>query len=212
MADLGLALIIAGVYSFKAWLNAKTEQRKLEIEDQAKKSWLDAHKVSVENDSAKLEILAKAMARQPILLEVEASVDGARQQIIKAVSEERGGSISGVPIDADFGSEIVSQKRQPSQEIRLAGTYRVSRVDTTAPDGFKVTLTDIQSGQEVTAAMTDVLLSEDQREIIQTAEWHKQPVFVEMTARKLRNRVVDAIIQNVRKHVLTGTQSHQISD
>lgn len=196
---LGLAVVIGGVVAFKAWLQTKTEQRKSELDDSQKKEWLTLQLASIEQDTKRLGILSDAMSRQPILLEVEASADAARQGIIRAIGEERGGTISGVEIGSEFASEIVTQKRQQGQDIRLAGTYRVAKVDTTSPDGFRVTLTDVKSGAEVTAAMLDVMVSEEHRQLIQTAEWTKSPVFVEMTARRLRNRMVDAVVRNVRE-------------
>jgi hypothetical protein len=206
---LGLALIYASVQVLKHWIDAKAEQRKQELSDEERKQWLEHHQITIAHDTKRFELLLDAMKRQPLLSEVEASADAARQQMLKAISDERGGSISGVDIDADFANEIVSQRRQQGEDIRLSGVYRVSKVDTTSPEGFRVTLSDIKTGQDVTAAMLDVLLSEEQRKVIQDAEWHKRPVFVEMKARKLRNRVVDAVVLNAREAALAETNGRR---
>lgn len=196
---LGLAVIYGGVHVLKHWLNTKAEQRKQELDDADKQRWLEHHQLMIQEDSRRFDILASAMNRQPLLSEVEASADTARQGLVKAIADEQGGNISGVNIDAQFASEIVSTRRQQGEDIRLSGVYRVARVDTTSPDGFRVTLSDIASQEEVTAHMMDVLISEDQRRVIQDAEWHKRPVFVEMKARRLRKRVVDAVVLNARE-------------
>jgi hypothetical protein len=209
---LGLAVIIGGVVAFKAWLNARAQARKQEIEDAGKRSWIELQQASIQQDTERLKILAEAMTRQPMLQEVEASAEEARQEMVKAIGEERGGSFSGITINSEFAGEIVSQKRQQGQEARLAGVYRVARVDTTSPDGFRVTLSDLKSGVEVTAVLLDVLVSEEHRELIKNAEWNKRPVFVEMTARRLRNRVIDAKILNVRESATQDVSAAQMSD
>lgn len=194
---LGIALIVASTVVLKSWLNTRTNIRLREIDDAEKRAWLENQKYSLEQDTKRLEVLAKALSREPILQEVEAAADGARHQLVKAISEEQGGVISGVNLNPEAGFEIVSSRRQQAQDIRLDGVYRVTKVDTTVPDGFRVTLSDIATGQEVTASMLDVLISEEQRQIVKDAEWNKTIIHVEMTGRRLRNRVVDAVIQRV---------------
>jgi hypothetical protein len=196
---LGLALIIAGVVSFRAWLNQKTEQRKIESDDEDTKLWLENYQAQLEHDTRRFDALVAAMHRQPVLGEVDAAVDVARTKIVKAVGEEHGGKVLGVHLAPEFASEITTQKRQQSTEIRLVGVYRVAKVDTTVPDGFRVTLTDEKTGDEISASLIDALISAEHRDIIQKAEWKKQPIFVEMHARRLRHRIVDAVIVSVHE-------------
>src|SRR5262249_53139492 len=83
-------------------------------------------------------------------------------------------------------------------QVRLTGLYRVGKVDTTAPDGFRVTLIDVKTGEEISASLIDAIISAEHRDAIQAAEWNKQPVLVELTARKLRKRIVDAVVIDAR--------------
>jgi hypothetical protein len=195
---VAIALIVAGAVAWKAWLRAKTEQRKTESDDIQKREWLQMYQSQLQHDTGRIELLARAIERHPIIGEVEASAESARTEIVKAVGDERGGSVLGVHMSPEIAAEIVTTKRQQSTEVRLAGVYRVGKVDTTASDGFRVTLVDEKTGEELSASLIDAIISAEHRDAIQQAEWRKQPVFVELTARRLRKRLVDAIIVDAK--------------
>ncbi|TAW32071.1 hypothetical protein ELH93_22300 [Rhizobium leguminosarum] len=191
---LGLALIFASVYAFKSWLNYRTETREKEIDAEDKKEALAVARVAIEANSENTRILAAAIAARPILQDVEALVEPAREKLIQAVGHEGGGTLNGTVVSSSLAAELGSQKRQQSQEVLIKGNFRVVRVDTTSPEGFRVTLAGGPADQEITAALTEYLASTDHREAIRRAEWDKKPVYVEMTARKLRDRIIDATV------------------
>jgi hypothetical protein len=193
---LGTALIVGGTVAFRAWLSHKTEQRKTELAGQEKEKWLEVQKATLEQGTENMKILARAVSRQPLLGEIEAAAEPARAQMVKSVGEEGGGTLFATKLETDLASEITAQRRQQSEQVRLAGNYRVVRVDTTSPDGFRVTLSDEANDREITATMQDALISGAHKDAIRDAEWGKRPVYVEMTAKQLRNKVVDAVVVN----------------
>jgi len=194
IAVLGVALLVAGTVAFKAWLTSRTEQRKAELEKDEKRAWLETQKEQLAHDTERYRMLVSAIARQPLLADVDAVTEPARDQLIRAVGEERGGTVQGVRLAPDFVSEIGSRKRQYGTQTAFSGVYRVARVDTTVPDGFRVTLTDIESGDEINASLQDALISEEYRAVIREAEWDKRPIRVRLQARLLRNKFVDAVV------------------
>lgn len=191
---LGVALIIGGALAWKAWLNHKAEIRKAELASVEKHDLIGFQTAMIASGTENMRLLADAMQRQPLLGDVEAAAEPARQQLLKSIADEGGGRAYETELTAGQAREIASQKRQQSESIRLAGNYRVQKVDTSAPDGFRVTLRDDSTGQELSASMQDALISEQHKKAIQEAEWRKQPVYVELSAKKLRNRIVDAIV------------------
>jgi hypothetical protein len=42
----------------------------------------------------------------------------------------------GIELAPEVASELVAQKRQQGTDIRIAGNYRVTKVDTTVPEGL----------------------------------------------------------------------------
>lgn len=191
---LGVAVIIGGVTAFRAWLGHKAEQRKAELNTDEQRAVLNFQTALVDSTATNMRILAAAMQKQPLLDDVEGVTEPARTQLIKSLGEEGGGRAFGVNLDAREAQEIASQKRQQSETVRLAGNYRVIKVDTSVADGFRVTLGDDTNDREIVASMQDALISEEHKTAIREAEWKKRPVYVELTARKLRHRIVDAVV------------------
>jgi hypothetical protein len=64
---LGVALIIGGVVAWKAWLKAKTEQRKTELTDNLQKQMLDNYQAQIGYDTTRYGMLVKAIERLPVL-------------------------------------------------------------------------------------------------------------------------------------------------
>lgn len=143
-----------------------------------------------------MKILANAIARQPILSDVDALTEQARNQIVRSVGDEGGGTIHGTEVSRELASEITAQRRRQGEDVHLAGMFTVKKNDTTYTDGFRVTLIDVSSGEEITAFLQDVMISEQHRKVIQEAEWKRTPFYAEIAARKIGTRLVDALIVN----------------
>lgn len=194
---LGLALIYGGRLVLGEFIRAKTEQRKNASDDENTRQLLSNYQAQIENDTKRFEILTGALHREPVLQQVEQTAAKARDELVKAVADEGGGSIQRIPLPREVAVEISSVNRAHSSEIKLAGQYKVAKVDTTVAEGFRVTLEDIKTGETVTASLFDAIISAEHRRALQDAEWKKKPVFVEMTAKRLRGRITDAKIVSV---------------
>jgi hypothetical protein len=196
---LGLALIFAGSVAWKAWLKYKIDQRKVVSDDEKTTKLLDNYQAQLEHDTNRYAMLTKAIETRPQLKQIEYHADAARGEIVKAIADDDGGRVMGVDLDRQVATEISSVPRQHSTEATVAGQYRVAKVDTTAPDGFKVTLEDLKSGEQITASLFDAIISAQHKEIIKSAEWDKRPIFVEMSGRRLRGKILDAKVVSVRR-------------
>ncbi|MGO3930127.1 hypothetical protein [Rhodopseudomonas pseudopalustris] len=194
---LGLALIYAGKLAFSDFLKFKSEQRKAASDDQKTKGLLDTFETYLQHDSKRTELLSRALEAAPVLKQIQQSANSAKEELVRAVADERGGKIQGIELPKDVANEISSKSRTQSSEARSAGQYRVAKVDTTVANGFRVTLEDIESGEIVTASLFDAIISAEHRTVLQSAEWNKKPLFVEMSGRRLRGKMVDAKIVSV---------------
>lgn len=200
------ALIIGGSWAFSKWLAHKTETRKAELDAAGKTEQaqlLTQHMSSIrhmrEEDTKRLELMTAAMKQRPVLNDVEAVTEPARQQIVRVVGEEKGGTVQGSSVTPFVAAEITAQRRREAQIVRREGVYRVSKVDTMAADGFRVTLLNEATGESIVAALQDALISEEHRKIIQEAEWSKAPVRVSLDARQLGQRLMDAVVRDVAR-------------
>lgn len=138
------------------------------------------------------------MQAVPVLQEVREEADEAKTELLKAIADEGGGSINGMRVDAEVANDLTRTTRKRAEEENVRGVFRVARVDTTTPDGFRVTLKDVRSGEEVTASLMDALISDQHRERIRAAEWNKQPVTVELRKRVSRGRTLEATVVDVQ--------------
>ena len=195
---LGLALIYAGKLAFSEYLSSKTAQRKIVSDDEKMKSLLDNFQAHLEHDTKRFEMLTHAVESRPVLKQIEHAANHAKDQLVRAVGEEDGGRIQGIDLPREVANEISSSSRSQSSEATVAGQYKVAKVDTTVADGFRVTLEDVKSGEMITASLFDAIISWEHRQALQNAEWTKTPVFVEMSGRRLRGKIVDAKIVSVR--------------
>jgi serine/threonine protein phosphatase PrpC len=194
---LGLALIVAGTVMFRAYLNQKTEAKKLTVDDDKTQSLLANYQAQLGHDTERFKLLTTTIQQHPVLKQIEQSTNQSRDQILRAVADEDGGSVMGVELSKEVANEISSTIRQQSAEVSISGKYRVAKVDTTIADGFRVTFEDLKTDELINASLLDVLISAKHKETIRNAEWAKLPVQVEMTARRLRGNLVDAKVVNV---------------
>jgi hypothetical protein len=194
---LGLALIYAGKLAYSEYLKAKTDQRKIASDDEKTTTLLNNFQAHLEHDTKRFEMLTKAVESRPLLKQIEESADAARDEIVKAVADEKGGRLQGIFLPPDVANEISSTSRSQSSAAKTSGLYKVAKVDTTVADGFKVTLEDVNSGETIAASLFDALISAEHRQILQNAEWNKRPLRVEMAGRRLRGKMVDAKIVGV---------------
>lgn len=204
---LGLALIYAGKLAFSEYINSKTAQRRIVSDDEKIKTMLGNYQAQLEHDSKRYELLTKALESRPILQQIEHSANSARDEIVKAVADERGGRIQGINLPREVANEISSVSRSQSTEDTVRGTFRVAKVDTTVADGFRVTLEEVNSGETITASLFDAVISSQHRLILQDAEWSKGPVIVELSGRRLRGKLNDAKIVSVSAAPKNGEQS-----
>lgn len=196
---LTIALLTSSTIAFKAWLNYKSKIRKDEIENEGKKLFLDNQIKLLEHDERFAAIIGKAIATKPILGEIESVIDSSKDSIIKAIGEENGGKVQGIDISPDFAKELLSQKRERSIVDNITGIYRVSYVNSSVPDGFKVTFTNITSGEDISASLMDTMVAHHHVSLIREAEWSKKPIQVTFHVKKLRDRFSDAVVTDVVK-------------
>lgn len=197
-AIIAVALAIGSTTVLLAWLKHRADIRKSELEARGKDRLFDAFETMVKQDTERQATWLAAQARIPALADVRAVTEDAKAELLRAIADENGGRVNGVDIDGDVANDLISSVRRRSEEAKMTGVFRVDKVDTTVPDGFRVTLHNTQTGDDITASLQDALISEEHRARIRTAEWSKKLIVVDLVGRKGRTRFVDAVVMDVR--------------
>ena len=99
--------------------------------------------------------------------------------------------VNGVTIPAAALRAVTQETRTETVEERRDGNYRVRKVDTTVPDGFRVFVENVENQETFAADVQEVMSSANDRVIIKDAEWSKVPVRLQINA-KVKKGVVQA--------------------
>lgn len=190
---------LAGTTGLGLWLKHRTDVRKAELDAKGQEHLFDAFNNLTEQDTKRQEMLFRAIQQLPVLSAVKDEADSARAEIVRAIADEGGGRLDGVQLPADVANDLTTTTRKKADEETVRSTFRVARVDTTTPDGFRVGLRDVATGEEVTASLMDALISDQHRQRIRAAEWSKQPVVVELRKRVSRGRTIEATVVDVQE-------------
>lgn len=200
IAILAAIVAIAGVTGLAMFLKYKTDTRKAELEQRGQEQLFDAFKSLTEQDTERQRMWLEAQRRVPLLAEVRDETNAAKTEILKAIADEGGGRVDGLQIDQDVANDLTTTTRRRADEERRRGLFRVDRVDTTTPDGFRVTVSAVDDDFTITASLMDALISDQHRARIQQAEWSKKPVVLELRLRTSRGRVLEATVVDVQPH------------
>tara|TARA_R110002126_G_scaffold52897_32_gene143486 strand:+ start:2650 stop:3669 length:1020 start_codon:yes stop_codon:yes gene_type:complete len=195
---LGVSVVWFGQTAWNDYLDHRTNVRLAEIQSKEKRELLEGMRFLSNNETQRMKILAQAVQQRAELARAEEHTDDGRKSMLKSLPEEDNTTIGNSVIHGSQAQELTKSKRRRSVGVELRGMYAILRVDTTAPDGFRVRLQRADDGSLLTAGVQDVLLSKGQREAIQRAEWAKRPVWLRIDAKQRDSVFVDAVIKDVR--------------
>ena len=190
---LGAALLIAGTVSYKSYLDNRRQDRLSAQKEETMRQQLETMETMSKNDLERWSILKSIMQSNPHLENIERSAYDMRTDILKAAATGDEAEYGGQIIDTVIAEELAKNARRKSSEIRLDGTYRVLRVDTTDPLKFKITVQQVDGKNKFIAEVQDDL-GKDNRSRIQSAEWKRQPVYLKINGKMLGDDISQAVI------------------
>lgn len=207
--QIAIVLVVAilswtGVTVTRHWLSKRAEIKLAEIEAGSKKGTDELLAKAFEavaqkgEDREKIRLIEKAKEELPAISAFTDEAENATQSLVKH-SSQTDSNVNGVGIPAELGRRLTRETRAESQEQRLDGNYRVLKVDTTVPDGFRVFIEDIDTHESFGADVQEVMSSLSDREIIRDAEWSKAPVTLQINAKVKRGVVQEATILRATK-------------
>ena len=144
----------------------------------------------VAGDQTNADLIAKAIKEQPVLRTFADEAEVARHSMVKHASQSDA-VVNGVTIPAAALRAVTQETRTETVEERRDGNYRVRKVDTTVPDGFRVFVENLENQETFAVDVQEVMSSANDRVIIKDAEWSKVPVRLQINA-KVKKGVVQA--------------------
>jgi hypothetical protein len=196
---VGLALIWAGQATMRNWLNNRKEERLAESNNKTMIKALETIQTVAAGDKDKQAVIQKAIEQQPVLQGLKAEADDAKQSLVRHASQTDA-VVNGISVPAGAASALTTSSRTSSEETRKDGVFYIRKVDTTVPDGFRVHVEDMNTGESFQASVQEVMSSLEDRQIIQDAEWKKVPVSLQINAKVKKGQVLEAIILRADKY------------
>lgn len=189
---LSAGLLWAGTSAWKMFLQHRLEMRKVEVGSEEKKQTLEHMKFTSAHETERQKILVSALRKSPKLQDIKDYADEAKLEMLNGVANTPIAEIAGIKVPGEIADELSKNARENSTTRTVTAVYKVLRVDTTSPDGFRVRLEDVRTGEEVTAHLIDAMLSEKERADIQHAEWSKTKIKCTLRQTVRGGRVAEA--------------------
>lgn len=162
IATLGLALILGGVLSFKAFLNHRRDIRKSELEAQANAesretriAELEQMNFMAQQETVRVKHLQDAIAKVPALQHANDFVDDARSEILKGAAAANDIEIQGVKLKPGQVSELNTNARKKFKTDLISGYFKVTNLNSESQDNLKIRLKRKEDGLTLTLQVPD---------------------------------------------------------
>lgn len=147
-----------------------------------------------QEETKRAEIIATASQRFPKIVLVQAEAAKVAEATLKSIARSETLEVQGLSISGPVAADIITTPRSSADMVTVRSIFQIMAVDSSAVDGFRARLKDVESGDVFSATLKDVFLSEREGETVQQAFWAKRLVRLELDARLLRGQIKDAEI------------------
>ena len=152
-----------------------------------------------ENQKENRELILQLIDKKPELKEIATEAKETKREFFKQASDAEKINIQGVEVTGEQAKELAKKKRMPParefEEIRLDGMYRILNVNTELDTGFKVSIRNEVSGQELVAEVQDNTFQSQYKRAIETATFEKRPVELNINAKqKIANSTIYDVV------------------
>lgn len=178
---LGLALVIAGRLGWKDWLDSRLKEK--EIESRLEMS---------REETKRLEVMRKAVERQPVLFDAKEDADASRDHLMRALDDPDEFRAADISLVGRNALELARKPRERSTPVRIDGDFKIIGVGAADPAMFRLHLSRIDDGTELHADAKEAVLTHDMRLALQRGEWERKPVHFSINARELRGQIMGA--------------------
>lgn len=160
-----------------------------------------AQQISAE-ETKRTEILAKALTAQPQLRSVQKETDKVAESYIQAGTKAETVAINDIELTGEDAKELTKTEPARSSPVQPNGTYRIYTIGFKSEDSITVSIMNLATGLEFNASFTDHSLDQEQINILKDASFSRQPIYLSINAKQLRDEIIDAEIISVTQQPL----------
>lgn len=188
ITTLGLAITGGAVVAFKAFLAARTDDKKV---DQATKQTVALSSQETE----RFQIFANALTQRPALIATHQDFDEVRHDLLKSIGDASEMNVQGVSLNQEQARVIAMTPRSKAEEVQLNGNYRISKIDWSKDEEVRISLYALGDvRREFIASMQTHNLTPQNIEKLKACEWDRKAVYLSINATVLRGVVTTAVI------------------
>lgn len=187
---LGAAAIAGTTFAYKAFLRARSEDKKVDAETAAR--------VQLSQEETKrLEHITQLVGVIPKMKYTVEDFDDARVGLLKGVGDANSLTVSGVQLDRAEANTIARSKRSESTDIQANGQYRIVEVGWQQENEVRLKLASADGAREFGASFRDDSLEHGQIALLKDAEWSRETVYLSINATELRGQITTAVVVGV---------------
>lgn len=191
IAILGLAVTAGGTLAYKAFLAARSDDKKV---DQNTKQLVSLS----EQETKRLQIFSEALSKSGALRATHEDFDNVRHDFVKSVGDASEFDAQGISLTQDQARVIALTPRSKAEAVQLNGHYRIDKIDWSKDGEVRISLFGVDAERrEFVASMSKDNLTGDSKEKLKTCEWDGVPVYLSINATVLRGEVTTAVIVGV---------------
>ena len=188
---IGIAIVGASLLAYKAFLAARSEDRKVD-QDTKQRVALSTQ------ETRRLEIMAQALSAQPRLKPILEDFDEVRHEIVKSVSDASTLKVQDVKLTNSEAKAIAATPRTQAVQVQLNGNYMIDKIDWSKEESIRISVSSTDTmGSAFVAAMASSNMSAKHKERLKECEWERKPMHMSINATKLRDEVTTATIVGV---------------
>ena len=191
IAILGLAVTAGSTLAYKAFLAARSDDKKV---DQDTKQLVSLS----EQETKRMQILSDALNKNSALKATHEDFDNVRHDFVKSVGDATHFGAQGISLTKDQARVIALTPRAKADAVQLNGNYRIEKIDWSKEAEVRISLFGVDAERrEFVASMTKDNLTGDHKEKLKSCEWDGVPVYLSINATVLRGEVTTAVIVGV---------------
>lgn len=176
---------------WKDYLASQNEDKKAELNVSMSKLELE-----------KMALVAAASKQVPHVASMREDANEFRNKILKSAKSADEIEVAGQTVNKAQAAKLVRKTRTASTELRLDGEYRIIKVDSSDIDHFTVALMD-KKGRSFQAVLQNGTVSKAKNmQRLQTAEWERNYINLEINGREVRGEVTTAVIMGIKDEVI----------
>jgi hypothetical protein len=185
-----VAVLYVGYTGYKLWVQEQAAVKKLQFEN-------ETERFRSEEETRRLEIVSKIVARIPNGDDIRDESDKAKQALTRAGASQPKSRVLGVDLTGEEAQQLVGQERRQGEGRRVDGRFKVVEIDSDTEEGWIVRLESAETAFDAEVSKQE--LTEDDIDAIFFSIREKAEIDMLVNAWFVGERVKRAVVVRAQR-------------